>query len=61
MTPKSTWAETVAAMSGRTVEDIHDWFEDRAAQREFAGGFDRAEAERWARLDVESMVLRDPP
>lgn len=58
MSPKSaTWAETVAAMSGRTVADIEEHWSERSAIREYLGGLSREEAERTARVDIEKIVL----
>lgn len=58
MSPKS-WSSALAAMSGRPEALIVEIFEERAAIREVLGGFDRAEAERLARLDVEGIVLME--
>lgn len=45
-------------MSGRPEALIVELYEHRAGFLEYSGGFDRDEAERLARLDVEAEVLR---
>lgn len=37
------------------TENEREWYEERAAIREYMGGYDRAEAERLARGDVILM------
>ena len=46
----------LALASGRTEADAEDWFNDRAAQREFCGGQSRAEAEREAEVETEQWL-----
>lgn len=51
----------LARRSGRTVEDVTELWNERAAMREYEGGKRRKEAEHLALDDVADEVLRDVP
>lgn len=51
----------IAKRSGRTVDDVTEFWNERAAIREYLGGKRRAEAERLALDDVADEVLREVP
>jgi hypothetical protein len=48
----------LAKRSGRTLADVTELFEERAAHREYDAGKKRADAERLALDDVANVVLR---
>lgn len=48
----------LAKRSGRTVDDVTELWNERAAIREFDGGKKRKEAEQLALDDVADVVLR---
>lgn len=48
----------IAKRSRRTIEDVTELWNERAAIREYEGGKKRAEAERLALDDVADVVLR---
>ena len=48
----------LAKRSGRTVDDVTELWNERAAIREYDGGKSRKEAERLALDDVANEVLR---
>ena len=48
----------LAKRSGRTVEDVTELWNERAAIREYEGGKRRREAEQLALDDVADVVLR---
>lgn len=48
----------IAKRSGRTVDDVTELWNERAAIREYLGGKSRKEAERLALDDVADEVLR---
>jgi hypothetical protein len=50
--------ELIAKRSHRTLEDVTELWNERAAIREWDGGKSRKEAERLAIDDVADMVLR---
>lgn len=58
MSPKS-WSSALAAISGRPEALIVELWSERSAYLEYSAGFDRDEAERLARLDVEGIVLME--
>lgn len=49
----------IAKRSGRTVDDVTELWNERAAIREYDGGKRRKEAEQLALDDVADVVLRD--
>lgn len=49
----------LAKRSGRTVEDVTELWNERAAIREYHGGKRRKEAEMLALDDVADVVLRE--
>lgn len=48
----------IAKRSGRTLDDVTELWNERAAHREYDAGKPRAEAERLALDDVADVVLR---
>lgn len=48
----------IAARSKRTLDDVTELWNERAAIREFEGGHSRRDAERDALNDVADVVLR---
>jgi hypothetical protein len=48
----------IAKRSKRTIEDVTELFEERAAIREYMGGAKRRDAETAALNDVADVVLR---
>jgi hypothetical protein len=53
-----TAAIELAQEFGADVADVLDWFEDRAAQREYEGNSSRADAESGALEDVRDILSR---
>lgn len=51
----------LAKRSGRTIDDVTEMWNERAAIREHLGGKRRREAEQLALDDVADVVLRDVP
>lgn len=49
----------LAKRSGRTVDDVTELWNERAAIREYDGGKRRKEAEQFALDDVADVVLQD--
>jgi hypothetical protein len=46
----------IARMSGRTLSEVTEDWNERASIREYLGGYPRAEAERLAIQDVEEQA-----
>jgi hypothetical protein len=55
---QSDHLELLAKRSRRTIDDVTELWNERAAIREWDGGKSRKEAERLALDDVADMVLR---
>lgn len=48
----------IAKRLNRTIDDVTEFFEERAAIREFCGGATRESAERAALIDASNMKAR---
>lgn len=57
-TAQTEYLARVAKRSGRTIEDVTELWNERAAIREYDAGMKRATAERSALDDVANEVLR---
>ena len=60
MTRVTNRLESLAALHQRSPLDITEWFLERAAIREYEGGYSRAEAERLALEDIERELGERP-
>lgn len=48
--------ERLAEVNGLSALVVKEWFEERAAIREYDGGLSRAEAEKAALADIEAQL-----